>query len=1042
MSLKQIAQNLKLVENLFGTAAKTGAALIDSQDWFENDQLLDKIPYGKIVTWLIKKATTIDNIDEAFNHAYAMAYFLCFSQSVKRYKVFLKGTDLVEIKENRKAELLFPLNNAELIEADIFIDYTNTYQELLDSCKINEKTKNTIINYIRWNLKIVFHELLEEKPVTYKKLCDELDKKSFSLRKEKLQIIKYYQQQKNLFLSPVMGDEQGMTLKEVYIEPNYRIHKNSIEKDKVYKYFNPSEFTDSERNSVNMFVEPKYKAYDRIHGLLNEFVSDNLIKDKIKHPETNTLVLLGYPGQGKTSCIRKMLFDLIEDIENPALVYHLPLRSIENVTDFCNAPFEIIEEHIKDKNLPDDYAKKLVNKGTIILEGLDELAIQSGANEKTIDDVVKELLRVQENREEVKLIITSRLGYIDTEQFVKKNLVVLQLKEFNIEHQIKWLKKYKEFYPHCKIKIQDIEKFNKGDHHLKELINQPILLHMVVTSDITITESSNRAQLYKTLFDSLIKRKWADEKKSHKQIEILKKLEPEDLREIIQDIALAIFHGGRNCIQKSEIEKLEAVKRHIIQNLGFNNLGGALKGVMVSFYFQEIEQKEENGNSDFGIEFLHKSLSEYMAAEKIWKEIKTFLETFSTGKRYLVDSFKDALETLNSSFAPQLLTSEVRDYICQIMDNDTAFDRKELSGRFVCFLPELLQNEFLWSFDAEKTNYPIKQALHTFYGYWTILSRLSMHSHENYLTEENLPEFVNLLRSCLLLSPPSLFLTYQTLKNTKLEGAILVGARLEGANLEGANLERANLSKAILEGANLEHALLTAANLEGANLERANLEEAKLKGANLDGANLDGANLKGANLEGVNLKGANLDGANLERMYLYGKNLEGANLERANLKGANLEGANLRGANLKGAFLEGAKLKGASMKNANLERASMKNANLNEVSLDGANLRGANFEGAKLIEAYLDGVELVGANLKGVDLMRSILVGANLDGANLEGADLERANLVGASLIGSSLIGSSLKGANLIGADLDGVNLDGVNLKGTNIEPENLDCLV
>lgn len=883
MSLKQIAQNSSLVEDLFGTAAEMGAALINDQDWFGSDSLLEKIPYGKIVGWIIQKAVVIDDVDKAFNHAYAMAYFLCFSQAVKRYKFFLKGTDLVEIKEVRQAETLFSLNDFELIESAIFTHYTNKYKALLKACKISDKASDTVINYIRWNLKIVFHELLENKPTTYKKLCEELDRASFSLRNEKLQITQYYQEQKNLFLSPVMGDEQGMTLEKVYVEPNYRIHRVCVDKNLLDKDFRESEFVDSERNQNIVFVESKSNEYNSVHGLLNDFVTDRPIKDRIKCPNTNTLVLLGYPGQGKTSSIRKLLFDLIEDAENPRLVFHLPLRTITNVSDFCNAPFEVIEEHIKEKNIPVGYAKQLVRKGLIILEGLDELAIQSGTKEKTIDEVVRELLRVQDVRTDVKLIITSRLGYLDCTKFEKKNLVILQLKEFDSSKQIEWLGKYKAFYPKCKITNNHIKQFNKEDHHLKELINQPILLHMVVSSEIKITSKANRAKLYESLFSSLIERKWATERKEDKhvdkQIDLLKGLGSEDLREIIQDMALAIFHSGRNCIQKNEIEELGAVKRHITQKLGFDKLGGALKGVMVAFYFQEVEQKEGNGNLDYGIEFLHKSLSEYMAAEKIWKEMKGFLEFSAGQRRFTIDSLKQALEKLNDLFAPQMLTLEVRDYIWEIMKNDLELEWEKLGDRLSFFLPELLRKEFLWEYDAGKHDYPIQRALNTFYGYWTVLSCIAEQLNRNYLAPEFKEDFVRVLRSCLFISPPNISLSHQDLSGAELSGAELYVANLSEANLSGAKLDGAKLVGANFYEAKLISVMLNAADLFAATLTRAELSQAILYRAILEKADLSEANLSEANLFEADLSRANLYRANLYKANLYKANLNNLSLE-------------------------------------------------------------------------------------------------------------------------------------------------------------------
>ena len=191
-----------------------------------------------------------------------------------------------------------------------------------------------------------------------------------------------------------------------------------------------------------------------------------------------------------------------------------------------------------------------------------------------------------------------------------------------------------------------------------------------------------------------------------------------------------------------------------------------------------------------------------------------------------------------------------------------------------------------------------------------------------------------------------------SLRNRRLEGAVLIDARLTNVDFTAAHLQGASLSFARLDGASFVGAQLQGATLDGAEFEGASLFGAQLQGASFNGAQLQGAALGGAHLEGSALNGAALQGATLDGAQLQGASLDFVQLQSASLVEAQLQGAHLESAQLEGAILNGAQLQGAQLDNANLESASLRN-----VFVWRADARNAVHGGSPMVEAVTDAKE-------------------------------------------------------------------------------------
>jgi uncharacterized protein YjbI with pentapeptide repeats len=536
----------------------------------------------------------------------------------------------------------------------------------------------------------------------------------------------------------------------------------------------------------------------------------------------------------------------------------------------------------------------------------------------------------------------------------------MQLDEFNFYQQQEWLSKYKKFYPESYLNSTILNKYQTENKFIgiKELIAQPVFLHLIATMNIDIANVVNQTEVYTRLFDHLVNRPWAP------QIELVSNIQPKILRAALGEIAHEIFFSEKGYIPKSNFEQLKKVK--LLEEKLDSNLE-IWRNVMIVFYMNEVNVNKELNKSDkaeyeYALEFLHKSLSEYLCSEHIWSSIK---EKFNSPSP---ESSEKDLNAIYDIFRSKIITKEICTYLIQLIENDKEFDKSLIVNRLTISCIEMFKSSFL---PKAYTKLPINTICANFYGFMTVMSCLD--NEKKFINETVSSELCRLIR--LLSIDNSSFLD-------------LSRSRLSNSNLFNANLSDSNLSGIDLNQANLSNINLNSANLTEANLYKANLEGAYMNGSTLLSANLIEANLTKSNLIGTNLTVANLHKANLKGADMYGAILYGSHLELANLSFAKLIGANLKESFLVFADLDFTDLSSANLSFANLESASM---------------YGANLYNAKLINTYLYKSILYGASLKLADLTDAFLEDADLSATNLEGANLERAYLKGANLKYSNL---------------------------------------
>lgn len=767
-------------------------------------------------------------------------------------------------------------------------------------------------------------------------------------------------------------DDPKVLLSEMYVEPNFFVHEESISKTEMES----GRYSEEESNTLNYPYFKKKNYQKNIHGFFLEWLKGNKQLDLVGE-ESQMLILLGQPGQGKTSFCQRTIHQLLAEgnniIEN---LHFIKLRNIEKAPQLIADPMNYLRGEINNICFDSD---KLLNRsflknGLLILDGLDELYMSQGLTQVQIHNFVKTLKEQIEKQKEnwnLKVLITSRLNYLNFDQLNAKETLVIKLAELTELQQLEWLSKYKRHYPNAVLSKEKLKEINHGeeDQHeeLRKLINQPILLQLIASADFAIDLKTNKAKIYDKLFDTILNRRWSKDG----QLKMFKGLQEKkgkrQFRRFLRTLALEIFQSDHEYITRKEFIKEGSLKKSIDRlkitleqpDMPTKEL---VKNLLVSFYFQEVnrDKKEKLVDEDhdfYAYEFLHKSLMEYLAAERIWESFKELLDKDSEGD-YRIEDWQDVLKLITILCVPKIISEEIAGYLYEIVGNENIGLRIEMFKYLKKVFTPILNHGFLYKYSAsEYQKNPFDISIACFYGFWTVLSStvdsdiIPYSSNECYeeelskkikmwscIDENNLERFSNIL---MLFSRNTdglaLNLDHQNLHNLILLNASFFSFHFNGADLSGANLSdidffNTNFIGSKLVKANLQRSDLTYTDFSGANFSSADLYGTILTSASLNSANLSKTDLRKTKFWDADLKDANLFLSNLRDADLRESNLSGTNLTRANLSNANLRGANLNGANLSNANFSNADLFG--VKNIYLAKG-----------LSSANFKGTIYEG-------------------------------------------------------------------------------------------------
>ncbi|HAA20294.1 MAG TPA: hypothetical protein DCP28_16580, partial [Cytophagales bacterium] len=519
---------------------------------------------------------------------------------------------------------------------------------------------------------------------------------------------------------------ETMQLNHLYVAPDFRTYVGCFnEKDERVVNFKEHQILRNEEP----FIGHGRKYTGNLHDYVKDWLQGGNPLDQ-KYPDGRIFLLLGYPGQGKSSFCARLLHDVLTQGWTAQRVFFVKLRDLRNVKNLLQDPLDTLVTYLKEEDLlfEGEVDIKTLKQAVLILDGLDELFMKEGLTKGNIEEFCRELGQISSGAPEMRVVLTSRYGYVNLQSLKPQQFTIHRLQAFTLEQQKTWLRRFKAFVKLKNFKLKDLVEIQREEsphHHLAELVNQPILLYMLAEVDTNLSEAPNKSALYEKLFETLLERKWATDGTLAAHTD----LKTHHLKDFLAFIALKIYQSPFEYIRSHELEAFPEAQSFMKKRMTGLDTKNVLSALMMSFYMRQVAQRDrrqQQEDENYALEFLHKSLQEHLVAGRIWKAFQDLKEKDGYGE-VKEKSPEEVLAKLYPVLAPKALSEEVREHLLDLIALAEQTQKDELFTIMVDGLEKLVLRDFVL---PEQLNLgsdppPVQQALQVFYGYWTVLSHLS-----------------------------------------------------------------------------------------------------------------------------------------------------------------------------------------------------------------------------------------------------------------------------------------------------------------------------
>ncbi|WP_071187348.1 pentapeptide repeat-containing protein [Trichormus sp. NMC-1] len=661
--------------------------------------------------------------------------------------------------------------------------------------------------------------------------------------------------------------------------------------------------------------------------ILEKWVRDLLINPDSQQ-QKQVMFIQGGPGRGKSVFCRvfaEWVHQNLHPVWTPILIRLRDISTFENdikqtLRTAVNADFAQGD---------DSWLTDANTRFLFLLDGFDELRMQRSST-KGIEEFLKQIGGLQESCDSNsqmghRFLITGRESALQgIERFIPHNLARVEICLMKEDDQEEWLKKWgNKFGEDKSLAFRNFLKSNNCPEQVKTLAQEPLLLYLLaamhrdgeITDSMFAGVSSNQAKI-------TIYQKTVDWVLTTQRSEVLNRditaLETEALKRILAEVGLCVTQtGGEYTLIKHIEERLRSDEdaKEILEDAQIKLGDNPLRNALAAFY---LKSASANGVKEGAVEFVHKSFSEFLFAQRLRNSCKQWIAGEEKNQRW---RFKLAKKQLEEEIYDLLgyggLTGEIVQYLIGLILPDsgeqlTSEELQRLFTRLQDFYYDWCAGKFINAYrnnliDEEyQENLPQNKMMQLHkYGVTIGLREVDIYTGLNVLIllfklhdyardKDELKDEIS-FHPCQNLNEFDKHLFYRIISysNTSKIGDFvnIVGKHLSSADLSSANLSGANLICAYLIRAYLSKADLSRAYLSSANLSDANLSHADLSHAELFSADLRGTNLSGADLSRTKLLNANLNRANLSDADLSGADLRGTDLFSADLRGANLSTA-------------------------------------------------------------------------------------------------------------------------------------------------------
>lgn len=339
-----------------------------------------------------------------------------------------------------------------------------------------------------------------------------------------------------------------------------------------------------------------------------DFYYDDVIEaltEITKASSENMFLMLGDYGVGKSSTLK-----MLASIYNNGKFLYISLKDVlifsnnimDGIYDFCDRTYQL-RFNFSDLN------SKLI----LLLDGFDELQRYHADKEEDLR-LFMQICKLTEYPF-VKVILSSRgTAFLSNQKLLNYSSVYLN--DFNDEQIKEWICKWKDVNPDMEIKIS-LEGLK--ERNLLEICRNKLILYMVAriyNDELLESRQYTKAYIYKSFYDWTIAGKFIEDSEyKNSNYQSAGKYDDKVYRRILQDIALVITQYASN-----ELIEFQSLKEKILtfqQEEIVQELFEINKHLFTRHFFSAKYE-----NQKFFIEFAHKSLREYLYAEKLFEFIK------------------------------------------------------------------------------------------------------------------------------------------------------------------------------------------------------------------------------------------------------------------------------------------------------------------------------------------------------------------------------------------------------------------------------------
>lgn len=430
--------------------------------------------------------------------------------------------------------------------------------------------------------------------------------------------------------------------------------------------------------------------------------------------QDRVLFIQGGPGRGK-SVFCRMFADWVREnlhpIWTPVLIRLRDVRTIEK-------DFEETLRKAVDRDFADNDPGWLTDRNLrflFLLDGFDELLME-GRTSGGLEEFLKQVGRFQDScanhsEKQHRVLITGRsLSLQSIDRLMPQNLERVEILPMDDDRQDEWLAKWGKLVNVRTAYLKGILRDERMPDRVQELAREPLLLYLLAAmhrdGELSIemfegaNESSAKVLIYEKTIDWVLNKQRPDLLNRE-----LTEIETAGLRRILAEAGLCVVQSGGESASIAMIEerlKNDDNAKSLLEEARSRLQDNPLRNALAAFYLQ-------SGRGTGSIEFVHKSFSEFLCAERLKEAIEDWSKPgVRRGEPFLVTEKQMDWE-IYDLLGYGGLTVEIVGYLMALLSNSTEFEPVRLFQRLESFYLRWCDGEFIDAIPTE--NLPQKKML-------------------------------------------------------------------------------------------------------------------------------------------------------------------------------------------------------------------------------------------------------------------------------------------------------------------------------------------